>query len=457
MKKFIAIIVILFLVLIGLLWFYFTKGNSKPITFTTANVTRGDIINSISSSGSLAALNTVEIGTEVSGKITKIYVDFNDEVQENQLIAEIDDSSLKTQVLQAKANLESAKANQLGIYAQLKNLQASMSTAKADITSSEANLKKAEITLKDSERNYKRLKELFDKKLISKSDLDSAETSRDTAEASVEVAKASLISSKAKIESINAQIEGQNADLESQKARVAQNEAQLSLTQIDLARAKIYSPINGVVISREVDEGQTVAASFQAPKLFTIAKDLREMQIDTAVDETDIGAVKEGQKVSFTVDAYKNKTFEGVVRQVRLSPDNSSSVVTYSVMVNVNNPELLLKPGMTANAEILVSEKKNVLRLPVKAMYVKTTEDMKSEMKEAQKKQTATSTVPIWIKEDKNPKPVLKFINRGFSNSDYVEILEGQLKEGDKAIIGVSGIETPSKNNSRSSGRPPMM
>ena len=404
----------------------------------------------------MAALNTVEVGTEVSGKITKIYVDFNDEVKEGQLIAEIDDSTVKTQVLQATANLESAKAGQLGIYAQLKNLQASMITAKSDITSSQANLKKAEISLADAERNYKRIKELYDRKLIAKSELDSAETSRDTAKASLEVSKASVQSSNAKIQSINAQIEGQNADLESQKARIAQNEAQLAQAEIDLARTKIYSPISGVVITRDVDVGQTVQASYQAPKLFTIAKDLREMQIDTAVDETDIGVVQKGQKVTFTVDAYKDKTFEGVVHQVRLSPNESSSVVTYSVMVNVNNPELLLKPGMTANAEILVSEKRNVLRMPAKAMYVKTNEAMKAEMRAAQKKLTATGSVLVWVKGDNEAKPSLKAVTMGFQNSDYVEVLNNEVKEGDKVVIGVTGIETGTMKNG-GGRRPPMM
>ncbi len=457
MKKFVAILISIFVVIGLIVWAVVANSGKKPLAFTTASITKGDIVNSISSSGSLAALNTVEVGTEVSGKITKIYVDFNDEVKENQLIAEIDDSTVKTQVLQAKANLESAKASQLGIYASLKNLQASMITAKSDIVSSEANLKKAEISLKDAERNYNRIKELYDRKLIAKSELDSAETSRDTARASLESSKASLQSSNAKIQSINAQIEGQNADLESQNARIAMNEAQLAQAEIDLARTKIYSPISGVVITRDVDVGQTVQASYQAPKLFTIAQDLRLMQIDTAVDETDIGVVEKGQKVTFTVDAYKNKTFDGVVHQVRLSPNESSSVVTYSVMVNVNNPELLLKPGMTANAEILISEKKNVLRMPAKAMYVKTSEEMKKEMKAAQKNITATGSVLVWVKPDNTEKPILKTVAMGFQNSDFVEVLDSsEIKEGDKVVIGVTGIETGTQKNTRS-GPPPRM
>ncbi len=456
MKKFFAVLIILAILIGGGVWWHISKSKKKEQTYTTAKITKGDIVNSISSSGSLAALNTVEVGSQVSGKIVKIYVDFNDEVKEDQLIAELDDSSFKAQVLQAKANLESAKAGMLGNYAQLKNLQASMITAKADIAASEANVKKAEITVTDSERNYKRIKELYDKKLVSKSELDSAETNRDTAKANLEVAKASLQSSRAKIDSINAQIEGQNADLESQKARIAQTEAQLSLAQIDLDRTKIYSPINGRIISRDVDEGQTVAASFQAPKLFTIAQDLRKMQIDTAVDETDIGVVKEGQAVTFTVDAYKDKTFKGVVHQVRLSPNESSSVVTYSVMVNVDNEDLLLKPGMTANAEILVSEKKNILRMPQKAIYVKTTEKMKAEIKEAQKNITASETVPVWVKEPNAKKPIIKLVKMGFSNQDYVEVANDALKEGDEVVIGISGIQSSSKSSSNRQGPPRM-
>ena len=448
MKKFFIVIIILTVLVGGFLSWIFKKSAEIKINYTTSKITKGDIKNTIYSSGSLAALNTVEVGSQVSGKIVKLYVDYNDVVKENQLIAELDDSSFKVQVLQAKANLESAKANQLGKYAQLKRLQSSIVTTKAEIESNEANVQMAEINLVDAERNYKRKKELYDKKLIAKSELESAETNRDTSKASLVVAKANLQISKANIDTINAQIEEHNADLESQKAYIAESEAQLSLAQIDLDRTKIYSPINGRIISRDVEEGQTVAASFHAPKLFTIAQDLRQMQIDISVDESDIAVVKEGQQVSFRVDAYKDKIFKGVVHMVRLSSKVNSGVVTYPVMVNVDNEELLLKPGMTANAEFLVSEKKNVLRLPQKAIYVKTPSIMTSEKEKAKKTINASDTVLVWVKNDDfTDTPVLRPVKIGLSDEEYIEITDNSLKEGDSVVISVIETYAFSKNN----------
>ena len=446
MKKFIVLIVILVLAAVGAGWWFMSgKANGKRV-FVTDKITRGTISNTISSSGSLAALNTVEIGSQVSGQITKLYVDFNDEVQAGQLIAELDPASFEAQVLQAQANLESSRASLHGVEAQIKNLQASMLTTMADIKASEANVRKSEIALKDAERNYNRIKELHNRKLISASDLDNAETNLESQKASLDIVKANSESSKARRQSILAQMDASEADRKGAEARVRQNEAQLKLAQINLDRTKIYSPIEGVVINRKVDEGQTVAASLQAPELFTIAKDLREMQIDTAVDETDIGVVKEGQKVTFTVDAYKNRNFTGVVHQVRLSPNESSSVVTYSVMVNVDNPDLSLKPGMTANAEILVGEKRDVLRLPIKAMYFKVPDDLREIQNKAmagKNGKNATDTLPVWLENGKTPG--VKVVKMGYSNQSYIELPEGDLKEGDLIITGIRG-ETNSAN-----------
>ena len=455
MKKFIAIVVILIIVAGAAGWYFMGGGKKKARQFTTEKVTRGNITNTISASGSLAALNTVEVGSQVSGQILKIYADYNDEVKAGQLIAELDPASFKTQVLQSTANLESARSNLYGVEAQIKNLNVSVISQKADIKSSQANVKKALAVLKEAEKNYNRKKELYERKLISASDLDSAESSYDSQKASYEMALASAESSQARLQSIYAQLESAEADKKGAQARVAQNEAQLELAKIDLDRTKIYSPIDGVVIDRAVDEGQTVQASFSAPKLFVIAQDLRKMQIDTAVDETDIGVVKEGQTVTFTVDAYKTQTFKGKVHQVRLSPNESSSVVTYSVMVNVDNPDLLLKPGMTANAEILVGEKTDVLRLPIKAMYFKVPDDMKGMQKKlTENKTNATDTLPVWVKNG-NEKPDVKLVKMGYSNQNYIEMPNGELKEGDAVITGISGQISNASGKNKDRGGPP--
>lgn len=455
MKKFIAIFIILIIVAGATGWYFMKGGKKKDRQFTTDTVTKGNITNTISASGSLAALNTVEVGSQVSGQVLKIYADYNDTVKAGQLIAELDPASFKAQVLQHTANLESARASLYGVEAQIRNLNVSVISQKADIKSSKANVTKAAAVLKEAEKTYNRNKELFQRKLISASDLDSAETAYNSQKASYEMAVASSEVSEARLQSIYAQLDSAESDKKGAQARVAQNEAQLELAKIDLDRTKIYSPIDGVIIDRAVDEGQTVQASFSAPKLFVIAQDLRKMQIDTAVDETDIGVVKEGQSVTFTVDAYKTQTFKGTVHQVRLSPNESSSVVTYSVMVNVDNPDLLLKPGMTANSEILVGEKKDVLRLPIKAMYFKVPDDMKGMQKKLMENVTnATDTLPVWVKNG-NEKPTVKTVKMGYSNQDYIEIPNGELKEGDVVITGISGQVSNSSGKNNGRGGPP--
>lgn len=453
MKKLIIAAIILVILAAGAAVWYFFGASAEPRAFSTEEITRGSIVNTISSSGSLAAITTVEVGSQVSGNILKLYADFNDTVKAGQLIAELEASSFEAQLQQARANLENAVSSELGILAQIKNLEASMLTAKADIKGSLANIRKAEVAVEDSERNYKRIKELFERKLVSASERDSAQTARDSQKASLEAVKAQSESARAKEMAIKAQFEAQDAERKGALARIRQMEAQLSVAKINLDRTRIYSPIDGVVISREVDEGQTVAASLQAPKLFVIAQDLKKMQIDTAVDETDIGVVAPGQAVTFTVDAYKDRTFKGVVDQVRLSPQENANVVTYSVMVKVENESLLLKPGMTANAEILVGERQNILRLPVKALYFKAPDDLlqKSERRRGRGEDLATDTLPVWVMNNGGKSPEYKTARIGFSNQDYIEIIGGDFKEGDRVIVGVRG-EASTNGSSSSTG-----
>lgn len=456
MKLKILVIILLIAVPISLIGWYMSGTSNGKRTFLTEKITVGNIRNFISASGSLAAITTVEVGSQLSGNIEKLYADFNDEVKAGQLVAQLEDSTYKAQLLQAKANLESAKATALGIEAQNKNLKASMLIAKADIQVSRANIRKAEVAVEDAERNYRRNKELFERKLIAESDKDSAQTALESQKASLEAVKAQYESSKARELAIMAQFESLDADRSGAQARIRQMEAQLSVAQINLDRTSIYSPIDGVVIARAVDEGQTVAASLQAPKLFVIAQDLKKMQINTAVDEADIGVVSHGQKVSFTVDAYRNRTFKGVVEQVRLSPEENSNVVTYSVMVTVDNNDLSLKPGMTANAEIVTGERENVLRLPAKAMYFKTPEDLEKQAKKQGKDRNklATDTLPVWVL-DKSGLPQYKTTKMGISNQDYIEILDSELKDGDLTIVGIQGGGSASENGPATSRRRP--
>jgi RND family efflux transporter, MFP subunit len=300
---------------------------------------RGEIVSSVTATGTVNAVTTVLVGTQVSGTIKTLYVDFNSPVKKNQLIAQIDPATFEAQVEQAKANLFSAKAN----------------------------LDKSEATVIDAKRTMERNRELVSENLIAQSDFDTAETNYETAKASVSAAK----------------------------AQIAQTEASLKFAETNLQYSRILSPVDGVVISRSVDVGQTVAASFQTPTLFTIAQDLTKMQIDTNVDEADIGKVSVGQKVDFTVDAYPEITFKGTVWQIRNAPIIVQNVVTYDVVIKVDNPELKLKPGMTANVSIITSFKKDILKIPNAALRFMPQEEEKITI---DKKGTG-----IWIIQKANP------------------------------------------------------
>jgi HlyD family secretion protein len=349
--------------------FFLFRGNGNEPKFRTEKVTRGDIVMAVTSTGTVNPVTTVLVGTQVSGTIKEIYVDFNSPVKKGQLIARIDPALLEAQVNQARANLFSARAN----------------------------LEKAEATRVDARRTMDRNKELFSKNLVARSELDTAETNHETAKASVSAAK----------------------------AQVAQAEAALSVAETNLFYTKIVSPVEGIVVSRNVDVGQTVAASFQTPTLFSIAQDLTKMQIDANVDESDIGNIKVGQDVEFIVDAYPDITFKGSVWQVRNAPITVQNVVTYDVVIKVDNPELRLKPGMTANVSIIAAVKKDVLRIPNAALRFSLSGKV---VRTPEKKGPG-----IWILEKEQPMRIP--VSTGISDGSYTELVSGGIREGQEVII----------------------
>lgn len=305
-------LIILLLLAGGAAWMLFADGGATEYAFRTAALESGNIVSKVTATGKLSAVTVVEVGTQVSGTIKEIYADFNDRVKKGQLIALIDPDVLAARLEETKANLAVARA--------------SVSRAKANLA--------------DSQRNLKRNKELWSRNLIAKSELDAAETAH----------------------AVN------GASLQEAEARVLQVQASLRQAESNLGYTRILSPEDGVIISREVNVGQTVAASLSAPTLFSIAKDLTDMQIETSVDEADIARVKEGQEVEFTVDAHRGTVFPGTVKQVRIAPGTMDNVVTYPVIISVANPELKLKPGMTANVSIITDRRTDVLRVPLAAL-----------------------------------------------------------------------------------------
>lgn len=379
MKKYIlpALLVIALLAVAG---YYFTRKPQAP-NYKTAKVERGDIVAAVSATGNLAAVVTVQVGTQVSGTIQTLHVDFNSKVRKGQAIAQIDPALFNAQVEQTRGNYLNAQAN----------------------------LQKAQADLTDAKRNLERSRQLLKDGIISQGDFDTAETRYLQADAAVKGAEGS----------------------------VAQTRGAYNQAQTNLRYATIKSPVDGIVVSRNVDVGQTVAASFQTPTLFTIAQDLTKMQIETSVDEADISRVRVGQPVSFTVDAYPEIRFNGRVTQIRNAPVVTQNVVTYVVVVGVDNRELKLKPGMTANVAIETARKDNVLRLPAAALRFRPKDAKETKEKPAggmprmMKKEPAQQVYTLGAEG----KPVPIAVKTGISNNGQVELLEGKLKESDEVIV----------------------
>jgi HlyD family secretion protein len=300
-------------------WYFSHRGETQAGAYRTEAVERGEIRTAISATGTLSATATVDVGTQVSGTLQSVEVDFNDTVKAGQVIARLDPSTLQARLDQAGATLSSAQAG----------------------------LGEAEATARNAEADYTRKADLAQRQLIARADADAARAARDSA----------------------------RARIASAQAQVRQQQASLSSARLDLEKSVIRSPVDGVVLQRAVEPGQTVAASLQTPVLFKIAGDLAKMEIVLAIDEADIGQVREGQTARFTVDAYPERNFRGRVKQVRLAATNTNNVITYPVVVQVDNPEQVLLPGMTANAEIEISRKENALTVPNSALRFRPAEE----------------------------------------------------------------------------------
>lgn len=356
-------------VLIGLgVWRWFPSG-PPPLHYKTVLMDRGPVVSMVTATGTVNPVISVQVGSQVTGKIKELYADFNSIVKKGQLIAQIDPALFQARVASARANLKTARGN----------------------------LAKAQAFLAQRTLELHRMETLRAQQFVPQSDLDLARTNHKDASAQVEVAQ----------------------------AQIDQTAAALSLAELDLGYTKIYSPEDGIVISRKVDVGQTVVASLQAPMIFVIAKDLTKMQVFANVSESDIGGVAEGRPAEFTVDAYPNEPFRGAVSQVRNAPVSIQNVVTYDVIVDVDNSALKLKPGMTANVSIVTATTPNVLRVPNTALRFKPpgvpTEKKKS---------------TVWTL-DVEGRPRAVSIVPGVAGSSFTEIKEGELHEGIAVIVGL--------------------
>jgi HlyD family secretion protein len=341
---------------------------APPPRYLTARVEQGRIVAVVNATGTVNAVVTVQVGSQVTGTIQKLFADFNTPVQEEQVIAQIDPAPIEARVSQVRANLASAKAAVQVAQATMENSRAAIETAQANTKSAQANSERAKIALADAERTLERQKGLMRRALVSQSQLDAAQTAYAGAESQVKLSAAQYEASLGQLKSARAQGRLAEAQYAAALAQVEQTQAALRAAELDLAHTTIRSPVNGTVIARNVDVGQTVAASLQAPVLFLIAQDLTRMQVDTNVSEADIGRVYEGQATTFTVDAYPERTFTGQVIQVRNAPINVQNVVTYNAVVKADNTDLKLRPGMTANVMFVVAQRESILKVPNAAL-----------------------------------------------------------------------------------------
>lgn len=326
----------------GAAW-WLARGKADDVQYRTAKIERGPLSATVSASGAVNPVTQVSVGTQVSGQIKDLYVDFNSEVKAGQLIAVIDPETFEYRVRQAQADVDAARAAVL--------------TAQANAASSRAGISRAQSDLTEAQRTHERNQSLQAQGFIS--------------QAEVERTRAAVATAGENLKSAQAQLGVTDAQIKSAQAGVAQREASLAQARIDLARTRITSPVNGIVIKRAIEKGQTVAASLQSPELFVIAQNLQDMQVDASIDESDVGRIRTGQKATFTVDAFPGQTFEGTVGQVRKAAQNVANVVTYVAVVAFSNTGGRLLPGMTANVRVVTDQRESVLKVPNASLRVR--------------------------------------------------------------------------------------
>ncbi|HEV7396692.1 MAG TPA: efflux RND transporter periplasmic adaptor subunit [Pyrinomonadaceae bacterium] len=511
----------------GLVGYYFWSNQSSATQYMTAKVERGNLRNTVTATGTLQAVTTVQVGSQASGTISALNADYNSIVKKGQVIAQLDPSVSKAQVDQARANLDQARASltqtraavsqsRAGVSDAQAKAQAAQSTVQnnqAGVTSAQANLAVLKAQLDDAASYLRQQESLVQAGVIAKRDLEVAQTSYKAAEAKYKQAEAQVSQAKlseqssaqsgvaqstAQLQQSQAQVQQSQAAVQQAQAQVQQAEAALRLAEVNLAHTTITSPIDGIVVSRDVNVGQTVAASLSAPTLFTIANDLTQMQVIANIDQADIGLVEQAKSVKFSVDAFPGNDFDGKIQVMRLNPQNVQNVVTYNVVIDVNNPEQKLKPGMTANLVITIDERTNVLKVPNSALRF-TPQDASLQrgtgggrgngnqsrrdnassnanagapntngqagstgntggQGDGQRGNFAPASAPVlpgqtrivWIM-GQDGKPQSRRIKIGLTDGVSTEVLEGSLQEGEVVITGQtssSAAKTPSTQNS---------
>lgn len=415
-------------------WSYMHVGTVKQ--YKTEAAQRGRIQSTVSVTGTCSALLTVQLGSQVSGVVKALYADYNSQVHKGQLLAEIDPLPFQERVNQAQAALDAAKAGVVAAKATVEKAETDIRTAQATAESQKALVAQALAGERGAKITADRQQQLAAKAIVSDDQYQSAKANYDVAVADREASDAQAHVADTAIDEMKEARDAAKTQEASAEAQVRQAQGALDSAQLDLDHTRIVSPIDGVVISRQVDAGQTVAASFAAPQMFQIAQDLTKMQVDADIDEADVAKVHVGQVAQFTVDAMPTRTFEAVVRQVRESATNIQNVITYDAVMDVANPDLVLLPGMTANIRIPVQVRENVLRISNSALRYKPAADKAGPVAKplplSQQKQPVQQTIYV-LNNAGIPEP--RKIQAGLSDGLYTEVVSGDLREGEAVVL----------------------
>ena len=461
-RKKVAILALGLVIVIATIAFAATRKKTTASQYFSATVESGPLRKVVNATGIVQTVVTVQVGSQVSGQVEELYADFNSVVKRGQLLAKLDQRNFQAQVENAQASVAAARAR-------VRSAEAEEKTQIANLQSAKANLEAARVARDNTAILFQRASELNKSGVASRNDYDNAKANADSAVAKYEQAQAAV-----------AQVEAQNnasvAQLEQARAQLQQSEADLSRAKLNLEYCSIYSPVDGVVISRNVDVGQTIAASLQSPTLFTIANDLTRMQVNANIDEADIGNISDQADVRFTVDAYPNDGFRGRISEIRLNPQTVQNVVTYSVILSIENPEMKLKPGMTANITITVDQRSKVLKVPNAALRYTPAgaqrEDFRGERLPALTSESETEETPhsgqrapapqlapgqkwdpsqkikfaapkrgvqrpgVVFVLDSQQKPQPRKVLLGITDGSATEVISGEINAGDAVIIG---------------------
>jgi HlyD family secretion protein len=419
------------------------------VEYRTATVGRGDIDVTVSATGNPNAVVTVQVGSQVSGNIQALFADFNTKVSKGQLIARIDPAPFQTKVNQAHATLDAACASVANSQAVVEQARAGIQAATSSLAAAVANVTKAEALLDDARVKVDRRVVMLAQNATAKEDLETAQTTYTSAVADRDALIAQRQAAEDNVKVAKAQLNVANSLVAANEAQVKQYTAALESAQIDLDHTSITAPVDGVVVSRSVDVGQTVAASLSAPTLFLIAQDLTKMQVDTNVSEADVGRVRVNQPATFTVDAYPGRTFTGTVTSIREAPINVQNVITYDAVIGVSNPDLTLFPGMTANVKVLVSQRPNALKVPNAALRYHPASDSSQSARPAGNARAQSSPdKAVWVLDGKD-QPRRVVVTTGETDGAFTEVTGGALNEGDRVILAAL-----TKSAAATAGRP---